>query len=143
VTLSVISNSRDVFGEVFGDWTMPVHYIDWSAHTFFAALELHDIAVIPIDVNEFTAVKTNNRIALSLNLGLGVVADSIPSYRVFADCAFLDNWEPGLRAYIEKPQLVQEHVRQARKLIRDQFSIGVIAGRWKSLFESIRTGDMR
>ena len=95
VTLSVISNSRDVFSEVFGDWQIPVHYIDWSAHTFFTALELHDIAVIPIDVNEFTEVKTNNRIALSLSLGLGVVADSIPSYRVFEDCSFLDNWEEG------------------------------------------------
>ncbi len=140
LTLSVISNSREVFGEVFRDWRIPVQYIDWSAHTFLAALKLHDIAVIPIDVNEFTEVKTNNRIALSLDQGLGVVADAIPSYRVFADCSFLDDWEGGLMRYMDEPQLIDEHVRRARRLIREQFSIGVIAGRWRALLESIETG---
>lgn len=138
LTLSVISNSREVFNEVFSGWEIPVYYVDWSAHTFFAALGLHDIAVIPIDVNEFTEVKTNNRIALSLNLGLGVVADSIPSYRVFADCSFLDNWEEGLTAYMNNPQLIEEHVRRARQLIRAQFSIEVIAAHWRTLFESVQ-----
>ncbi|MDT8388238.1 MAG: hypothetical protein RQ736_12040 [Thiogranum sp.] len=138
LTVSVISNSRDAFNEVFRDWKIPVYYIDWSAHTFLAALKLHDVAVIPIDVNEFTEVKTNNRIALSLNQGLGVVADSIPSYRVFSDCSFLDNWEQGLTAYMDHPQIIEEHVRCARHLIHEQFSIPVIAARWRSLFDSVQ-----
>jgi len=137
LTLSVISNSRDVFNEVFRDWKIPVCYVAWSAHTFLTALKLHDVAVIPIDVNEFTEVKTNNRIALSLNQGLGVVADSIPSYQVFADCSFLDNWEQGLAAYMDHPQIIDEHVHCARQLIREQFSIPVIAARWRSLFDSV------
>jgi hypothetical protein len=137
VTLTVISNSREGFTRVFGGWSIPVHYLDWSAHTFFAALELHQIALIPIDVNAFTEVKTNNRIALSLNLGLGVVADSIPSYRAFQGCAFLDDWEQGLQVYLERPQLIREHVSCARRLIDAQFSAPVIARRWKTLFESL------
>ncbi len=137
VTLTVISNSREAFEKVFGGWNLPVHYLDWSPHTFFAALRLHDVAVIPIEVNKFTEVKTNNRIALSLNLGLGVVADSIPSYRVFAQCSFLDDWERGLGEYSLKPGLVSQHSACARELIRERFSGPVIANRWKELFEAL------
>ena len=81
LALTVISNSRNVFDQVFTDWQLPVFYLNWSAHTFYKAMKRHKIAVIPIDVNEFTNVKTNNRIALSLFLGLGVVADGIDSYQ--------------------------------------------------------------
>jgi hypothetical protein len=100
-------------------------------------MQLHKIAVIPIDVNEFTEVKTNNRIALSLFLGLGVVADSIDSYREFSDCSFLDCWEDGLLSYLEQPQLLDEHVRRARRLIQEKFRIEIIAGKWRELFERI------
>jgi hypothetical protein len=137
VTLTVISNSRDAFEKVFAGWNLPVHYLDWSPHTFFAALKLHDVAVIPIEFNEFTEVKTNNRIALSLNLGLGVVADSIPSYSVFSQCAFLDDWEHGLGEYMLKPDLIRQHSACGRKLIRERFSGPVIAARWRELFESL------
>jgi hypothetical protein len=137
VTLTVISDSRDAFTQMFAGWKIPMFYIDWSAHTFFAALELQGIALIPIDVNAFTEVKTNNRIAQSLNLGLGVVADSIPSYRVFERCAFLDNWEEGLEVYLEGPEMVAEHVRRGRRLIQENFSTPVITQRWRTLFESL------
>jgi hypothetical protein len=137
ITLTVISNSREAFEKIFAGWNLPVHYVDWSPHTFFAALKLHDVALIPIEVNEFTEVKTNNRIALSLNLGLGVLADSIPSYRVFAQCAFLDDWERGLNEYIFNPDLVSQHSACGRKVISERFSGPVIASRWKKLFESL------
>ena len=135
LALTVISNSRDVFDQVFAGWQLPVFYLEWSAHTFYKAMKRHKIAVIPIDVNEFTKVKTNNRIALSLFLGLGVVADSIDSYQVFSDCSFLDCWERGLRSYLEQPELLDEHAQCARRLIQEKFSIEIIAGKWRELFE--------
>jgi hypothetical protein len=137
ITLTIVSNSRDAFTWMFADWKIPIYYLDWSAHTAFAALKLHAIALIPIDANAFTEVKTHNRIALSLNMGLGVVADSIPSYRVFDQCAFLDNWEAGLEVYLEGPETITEHVRCARQLIQEKFSTPIIAQRWKTMFESL------
>ena len=137
VTLTIISNSRPAFDELFADWQLPLHYIDWSAHTVFKAMQRHSIAVIPIEVNEFTAVKTNNRIAQSLFLGLGVVADSIDSYQVFADCAWLDRWEEGLHAYLDNPASIARHVDAARSIIQQQFSAPVIAARWQALFDSL------
>jgi hypothetical protein len=137
LALTVISNSRNVFDQVFTDWQLPVFYLNWSAHTFYKAMKRHKIAVIPIDVNEFTNVKTNNRIALSLFLGLGVVADGIDSYQEFSGCSFLDGWESGLRSYLEQPELLDEHVQCARRLIQEKFSIEIIAGKWRELFERI------
>jgi hypothetical protein len=137
LALTVISNSRNVFDQVFTDWQLPVFYLNWSAHTFYKAMKRHKIAVIPIDVNEFTNVKTNNRIALSLFLGLGVVADGIDSYQEFSGCSFLDGWESGLRSYLEQPELLDEHVQCARRLIQEKFSIEIIAGKWRELFEQI------
>ena len=137
LTLTVISNSREVFDQVFTDWQLPTFYLEWSAHTFYKAMKRHKIAVIPIDVNDFTKVKTNNRIALSLFLGLGVVADSIESYQVFSDCSFLDDWESGLRSYLEQPELLDGHAQCARRLIQENFSIEIIADKWKKLFERL------
>ena len=136
LSLTVISNSREAFDEVFAGWKLPVFYMDWSAHTFFSAMRRHDIALIPIEVNEFTAVKTNNRIALSLSLGLGVVADSIDSYRVFSDCAFLDCWEEGLLAYLDTPGLSASHARCGQQVIAGNFMVEVIAERWRQLLAS-------
>lgn len=138
LTLTVISSSQEAFDEIFSDWEIPTHYMPWSAHSFFRALRRHDIAIIPIERNPFTSVKTNNRVALSLSLGLGVVADSIDSYRVFSQCAQLDRWEEGLLAYLRDRQLIREHVHRARRIIDRQFSIGVIADKWQRFFDRLR-----
>jgi len=136
ITLSVISNSYEAFKDVFANWSVPVAYLEWSAHTFFSALKLHTIAVIPIEVNEFTKVKTNNRILLSLNLGLGVVADRIQSYDIFSECSFLDRWEEGLTTYIRNPDLIKEHTCVAAKLIQSNYSLEVISDKWEKLLST-------
>ncbi len=137
ITLTVISNSRESFDSLIGDWPLPTFYLEWSAHNFMRALQLHRIAIIPIDVNAFTAAKTNNRIALSLAQGLGVVADSIDSYRVFSECACLDNWREGLRTYLREPEVLDSHIAMGQALIRRDFSLPVIAARWRAVLEGL------
>lgn len=137
MSLTVISDSREAFDTVFREWQIPSFYLNWNAHNFLSAMNKHRIAIIPIDVNEFTAVKTNNRIAFSLHCGLGVVADGIDSYRDFEDCAFLDNWELGLRCYLDNPRTIDEHVDRARLVIKNNFSLPVISAQWRRLLENL------
>ncbi len=140
LTLTIISNSRESFEKHCAAWKIPLFYMDWSSHSFFQAMRRHHIAVIPIQVNEFTKVKTNNRIAISLYLGLGVVADSIGSYEEFTSCTFLDDWENGLLQYITRPQLMAAHVAQGQRIIAEHYSLPVIASRWENLFDAIWEG---
>lgn len=137
ITLTVISNSRGAFDRLCRHWRLPTFYLDWNAHSFIRAMNLHRIAIIPIEINEFTAAKTNNRVALSLSLGLGVVADGIESYQVFKSCAFLDNWREGLLTYVQQPSILNRHVQIARDIIQRDFSIPVIAGQWRTVLESL------
>jgi hypothetical protein len=137
ITLTIISNSKQAFQTIFADWTIPLHYLDWSPHTFYQALRHHAIAIIPIKVNEFTKVKTNNRIILPLHLGLGIVADSIKSYQEFAKCAFLDCWEEGLLTYINDPRVMHNHIKCARQIIAKKYTLSVIADRWSQLFQHV------
>ncbi len=134
VSLTVISNSRELFEDIFRGWSLPVHYIDWSPYTFFRAMRLHKVTLIPINVNEFTRVKTNNRVVQSLYLGLGVIADGIDSYREFAGCTYLDDWDAGLESYARNPSVLASQVKAGQKIIEDRYSIEVIAGQWRDLF---------
>jgi hypothetical protein len=143
VSLTVISNSHEVFEGIFNDWSIPVHYIDWSAYTFFRAMRLHKVSLIPIELNDFTRVKTNNRVVQSLYLGLGVVADAIDSYREFDSCTFLDNWDEGLRRYVENPALLQAHIRQGQSIIQQNYSITAIAQQWRDLFMQVSASPSR
>ncbi|WP_461517441.1 hypothetical protein [Porticoccus sp.] len=137
ITLTVISNSRESFDNLIDGWPLPTFYLEWNAHNFMRALQLHRIAIIPIDVNAFTAAKTNNRIALSLAQGLGVVADSIESYRVFSECASLDNWREGLLTYLREPAVLGSHITMGQAIIRRDFNLPVIAARWKAVLEGL------
>jgi hypothetical protein len=137
ITLTIISNSKQAFHAIFADWDIPLHYLDWSPHTFYSALRHHAIAIIPIEVNDFTKVKTNNRIILPLHLGLGIVADSIKSYQEFAKYTFLDRWEEGLMTYINNPSVMNTHINCARQIIAKKYTLPVIADRWSLLFQQV------
>jgi len=137
LSLTVISNSRSTFDQVFKDWALPVFYMDWNPFNFYQAMRQHAIAVIPIDVNEFTKVKTNNRVVLSLYLGLGVISDSIPSYEEFSECTFMDNWENGLHQYITHPGLIADHIQAGRTIITEKYILPVIADKWDALFHAV------
>lgn len=137
ITLTVISDSKQTFDDIFVDWNIPLYYLDWSPHTFYQALRAHTIAIIPVKINDFTRVKTNNRLILPLYLGLGVVADSIKSYQEFSECTFLDRWEEGLTTYIKSPHVIADHVKLGRDIISKKYTLPIIADLWSDLFQKV------
>lgn len=96
ISLTVVSNSRKRFQEVFDGWSVPVYYIPWSKNTISKILTIHGISIIPARKNPFTMAKSENRVTTSLAHGLNVVADSLPSYQEFSDVIGLDDWNDEL-----------------------------------------------
>ena len=137
VSLTVISNSRRTYEEHIRPWDLPTHYAAWGAHTFDALLAEHAVAVIPITSNPFTVCKSNNRVTTALRAGLAVVADSIPSYREFADAVVLDDWDGGLRRYLGDPSARARDVDRGREIIAERWSQARVAAQWESAFDRL------
>jgi hypothetical protein len=143
VQLTVISNSREKFDRLITPWSVPTHYLEWSHLTFLPALRAHQIALIPVTQNPFTRCKSNNRLATALAAGLGVVADTIPSYQEFAQVCRLDSWEQGLSDYVKDPGLRSRDVRAGQALVSRVCSPERIADEWQGLFTAIAAGPAK
>lgn len=130
ISLTVISNNEAKYKKITASWALPTYYLDWDLTTVSTALQLHDIAVIPVTKNAFTMCKTNNRIATAFLHGLAIVADSIPSYQSFSDCIVLDNWEAGITKLITDKQYKESSVNTGINKIKTDWSIHQIAGLW-------------
>lgn len=137
ISLTVISNNRDKYQRTTLSWSIPTYYLDWNLSTFSRALKLHDVAVIPVTRNPFTLCKTNNRILTALLHGLGVIADSIPSYQSLAECVELDNWEEGIIKLTEDKIYKDKSVAAGVQKIHHEWSIDHIANQWLTALDSI------
>jgi hypothetical protein len=137
LSLTVISNSREKYNRAIKPWVFPTHYLNWHPQTVVSALRSHAVAVIPVTDNPFTRCKSNNRLAFSLNVGLAVVADAIPSYQDFADVCFLNDWQSGLERYLTDPDLRRRHVQRGQTMIAREWSIERITKKWREFFDSL------
>ena len=100
-------------------------------------LPRHDLCVIPINDNPYTHRKSNNRLALSLYLGVPVIADSIPSYREFDRFAVLDDWERGFDRYLASPSTRQRDAEAGRAYVESRYLVRHAAEEWWRLFERL------
>lgn len=131
--LTVISNSRERYQALIAGHAFPSHYVEWDPWTFSELLAQQQIALIPSTLNSFTVCKTDNRVVTALRAGLAVVADSVPSYKAFADTLILDDFEAGLRTYIGDPQRRQADAARGRVLAEQLSAPGPILDRWREV----------
>ena len=131
--LSVVSNNRDKFQAHFRDWRFPVAYGEWYAHQFDRIARLHRIALIPVVENDFTRGKTANRVVTAFVHGLAVVADPLPSYRPFADCAAFSDWSGAIARYAGDEALRRRDVEAGRRKAQERFGIEVVTRQWREL----------
>ena len=137
VSLTVISNSRELFDRYLKDTSFPARYVDWELSTFPYYLKQNDVCLIPISVNGFTVCKTNNRLVSSLLFGLPVIADPITSYEEFAGFVLFGNWPENLQRYALDPELRYEHVRKAVEYIRLKYTPARVVSQWSALFHTV------
>jgi hypothetical protein len=136
LALTVISNNRLRFQQEVAPWQLATQYLPWNAANFSQALQLHQIAVLPIRRNPFTICKSNNRVATAFVHGLAVGADGIPSYAPFADCAVLDDWDRGFKSLMESATLRHARVEVGRKVVAEDWTLPRIATLWREALAS-------
>ena len=133
--LTVISNSEELFRKYLGEVHFPAKYFGWALDTFAAAFRRQDVCVLPVSSNPFTVCKSNNRLVHSLNMGVPVVADEIPSYTEFRDFVFFADWQNSLRRYAADATLRRQHVQSAQRYIRSKYNKQCVVSQWSALFE--------
>lgn len=137
VELAVISNSEEQFRKYVGKVSFPARYYEWSLDTFTHIFRRQDVCIIPRALNPFTTCKTNNRLVLSLLMGVPVIADPIPSYEEFRDFVLFDDWSNNLRTYATHPKLRRQHVRAGRRYIRSKYNKERVVSQWSALFDRL------
>lgn len=133
--LTVVSNSREMFEEISQSWNFPTRYQPWPGHAgFCAAFCSQDLCVLPISLNPYTLCKSNNRPALSLALGVPIVADAVPSYQELSPFCTLGDWSV-LESYVENPERRLEALRGAA-YVRQHLSVENAARAWGEALKS-------
>lgn len=137
LSLSIISNHAGKFRRLRKQMNFTCHYLPWNASNFSRAMRLHDVALIPVSLNPFTACKTNNRIATALVHGVAVVADPVPSYLEFSDSAILGDWEGGLQRLCTDSEWRQQRVRVGRERLENRWALRTISAQWLTLLRGV------
>jgi hypothetical protein len=136
LSLTIVSNHAARAAEITSGWTVPTHYLEWKPTTFSRALREHSLALIPITQNPFTRCKTANHVLSAFTHGLNVVADAIPSYSPFKECAVFGNWEFGLGPYLDMAGRRNQDVSQGQMIARERYSLDHVTAQWLDVAQS-------
>lgn len=134
LSLTIISNNKKKFEQIFNDWNFPVAYLEWDRITFMAAMRLHTICLLPSAVNNYTAAKSANRVVTALSCGLNVICDEIPSYKIFSGAVQFGDWRKNTELFINDPEMRLRQIASGVDLVAREFSLPAIAGKWRLVF---------
>lgn len=135
--LTIISNSEVLFNKYFSAVSFPVRYHKWKLFSFPYVFGNNDVCLLPVNLNPFTKVKTNNRLVLSLLLNVAVIADRLPSYEEFGEFVLFSDWKENLLKYATNPLLREEDVRKGKQYIMSKYDNKKIAAQWTSFFQTL------
>jgi hypothetical protein len=116
---------------------MAFEYCPWSIENMIRTARLADACVIPSDTADPRKNGASaNRLISALALGLPVAADTLDSYREFADC-FIDLRGANFHDLIADPLKYREMVLRAQNGIVQKFSVEALGARWASVLGRI------
>ncbi|HVL06287.1 MAG TPA: hypothetical protein VM388_09870 [Acidimicrobiales bacterium] len=133
--LVVVSNSAPAFERYVGGSGLEARYQPWTPASVERALRSADIALLPVQANEFTLCKTANRVVTSLLHGLATVAGRIPSYEEFSPYIRFESWQEHVGAYLADPELRAGDVAGGQAYIADRFPPGHLGEQWAGALE--------
>ena len=141
LTLTIISNSYYQYSKIKKHFDFPTCYMPWSLQSFAKVLKQHDCSIIPVDINEFTKVKSNNRAIQALYYHVPVIADPIASYIKLSDCMYINDWENNLLRVINNTAEKEEKLENASAYIEKYHTQAYITSKWLECFKEIEAHD--
>lgn len=132
VELTVCSNSRDKFDQTIAPMGLPTRYVEWSLEGFPKMLADADAAILPMNINPFTACKTHNRLTTALYAGVPVIASGIDSYQEFGAFCTLDDWGGGFQAVVDGHDEERQRALASRAHIDQRWTIEALASQWEA-----------
>jgi hypothetical protein len=133
--LTVISNSREAYHKHLIGARFSVRYHEYKTRSFQRLFRRADVCLIPVTPNPFTLCKTLNRPALSLLLGVPVVADAIPSYEELRPFICVGGWREHLTRYAADSSLRQRHVEEGQRYLRCRYTAERVVSQWAAALE--------
>ncbi len=112
--------------------TIPV--IPWSPENINKALDQCDAVIIPSAMGERQVVKSPNRLVEAIRKGKYVLADPLPSYKVFDKWAWIGDIKAGLGLLEPRHKdVIEERRRDAQAYIRENHSPELIGRQWQEV----------
>jgi cephalosporin hydroxylase/glycosyltransferase involved in cell wall biosynthesis len=140
LSLKIVSNNVACWASIVSQQkpSFSVRFFEWQLNTIQDHMRQCDLVWLPTEMDDFSRVKSANRLIESLWAGRFVVAGPLPSYQEFSDVAWIgDDYESGIIWAIENPDLVISRIKAAQSLIGGRYTIGVLAHEWRKIFQSL------
>jgi glycosyltransferase involved in cell wall biosynthesis len=111
---------------------LSIRLSEWSMEILQTELAQCDVVLLPSDVSSANRIGASpNRLIESLWAGRFVVANGLPSYWEFKDCAWIGHdLVEGLEWALGHPQDVRARIARGQALIAERYSPEVIGKRW-------------
>ena len=109
------------------------NFTEWSVQSVYQLAKTSDFAIIPIDRSSSKNFVSNNRLVTALQLGLPVIATSVPSYQQFSEY-FRDLDDFSLGQLIDNPEMEHEKVLNFQENIGERFSLHHVTKNWAQIF---------
>lgn len=140
IALGVITNSRQAFDRHIAGAPFPTECVEWRRRSFARKFQPHDVCILPVGLNPFTTCKSNNRLVMSLMLGVPVVATELPSYSPFKPWVLFGDWAESIETYAQDRALAARHVRGAQDFVRATFTPAHVVEQWSRAFAAVTDG---
>jgi len=140
----VVSNSREKWRRLISPWNCETEYQEWTFDWKDSGILESDICVIPVEIDQFSSCKSNNRILEVMQRRIPVLASPIPAYRsTIIDsqngflCSSPKDFSMNLSTLLTSWQLRQKIGEESRRTVLAEHLIGNVSQRWSKLFKGI------
>lgn len=131
--LLVVSNNRTMFENCIAPLPLRTRYEEWTSDAVFRALQTATVCLLPSGRDAFSLTKSANRAVLALYHGVPVISSKMRALEPLASSIVFDEWETGLRRFLNSECERRKAVAAAHPVIDALFAPKAIARAWLKL----------